>query len=51
MRILTLDRDAQRNPGGLAGWPDSWAAWVPDLLAEYRAAIDDRMQHKLKAAS
>jgi hypothetical protein len=46
--VLRLDRQAGLAP--LAGWPDQYAAWVPDLWSEVRAARDDRIAHEGKSS-
>lgn len=42
--VLRLDRQGSLAP--LSDWPDGYAAWVPDLWSEVRAARDDRRAHE-----
>jgi len=37
-----IQLDHAERAGFALGHPDSYAAWVPSLLAEYRAAVVDR---------
>ena len=38
--------DAQARVSSLSGWPDEWAAWVPNLLAEWEAVKADRRRNE-----
>ena len=46
--VLSLDNANRIAP--IAQWPDSYAAWVPRLWAELKAAKDDRIAHENKEA-
>ena len=46
--VLSLDNANQIAP--VTGWPDEYAAWVPRLWGELRAARADRTAHESKGA-
>jgi len=40
--LYALQLDRQSDVAPLAGWPDRFAAWVPSLVLEVRAARSER---------